>query len=234
MQLTGELRRVVELRPPEQARMYCLLTKHYVNVTPAQFGSDLAEKEWAILLRDSAGTIQGFSTLMRLRIAVAGEPVVAFFSGDTIIAPAHWGQSTLARLWAQHVFGLAATIHDASVYWFLISAGYKTYRFLSVFFRVFYPTCARPTPPHIQHILDTLAFHKFPTEYDPTSGIVRLRATTPLRAGIADVTPQRLHDPHVAFFVAANPGYAQGDELACIAEISPHNLTAAGRRMVQL
>ncbi len=49
---------------------------------------------------------------------------------------------------------------------------------------------------------------------------------------MADVTEQRLGDPHVEFFVRANPGHADGDELVCLTELTPTNLTPAGRRMV--
>jgi hypothetical protein len=60
---------------------------------------------------------------------------------------------------------------------------------------------------------------------------VRLQHATPLRAGVADIDTRRLHDPHVAFFAAANPGHTAGDELVCLARLVPENLTSAGRRM---
>src|SRR3712207_8262757 len=37
----------------------------------------------------------------------------AFFSGDTIIHRDFWGESTLPRLWARHVFALADAINNA-------------------------------------------------------------------------------------------------------------------------
>ena len=230
--LSGTVQRVEQLAPVERDQMYALLAQYFANITRAGFDRDLQEKEWAILLADSSGQIQGFSTLMRLRTVVDGQPVVAFFSGDTIVHRQHWGETTLPRLWARHVFGLAGAVEDARVYWFLISSGYKTYRFLSVFFREFYPTYLRPTPPTIKQVLDALALRKFPSEYDPRQGVVRVARAAPLRPGVAEITGQRLHDPHVAFFEAANPGHARGDELACLAELVPANLTPAGRRML--
>ncbi len=65
--LTGEVRRVADLSAEEQTQMYDLLAHYFANTTRRQFQQDLAEKEWAILLRETAtGNIQGFSTLMRL------------------------------------------------------------------------------------------------------------------------------------------------------------------------
>jgi hypothetical protein len=45
---------------------------------------------------------------------------------------------------------------------------------------------------------------------------------------VAEIEEQRLDDPHVAYFAAANPGHRQGDELACLTRLDPANLTPAG------
>ena len=231
--LTGHIRRPVELTPPQREGMAELLAHYFANVTQSQFEADLAEKEWVILLTDTAsGQIQGFSTLMQLSLTVNDQPIVAFFSGDTIIHRDYWGEAELPRLWGRHVFSLAENIHDARVFWFLISSGYKTYRFLPVFFREFYPTYLQPTPPAIKRILDALACLKFPTEYDAERGIIRFAKAAPLRPGVAEITERRLKDPHVAFFVAANPGHAEGDQLPCLVELTRANITAAGQRML--
>jgi len=189
------------------------------------------------LLRDAdSGRIHGFSTLMRMTACVDGKEIVAFFSGDTIIDRDYWGETVLSRLWSQTVFAEAERIvaerPAATAYWFLICSGYKTWRFLPVFFREFYPNADGPTPPHLQRILDTLGARKFGDQYLPEAGIVRLRAVAPLRPGIATVTAERLRDPQVAFFARMNPGHVRGDELACLTELSRANLTRAGQRMV--
>jgi len=197
-----------------------------------QFERDLAEKEWAILLRDAANRVQGFSTLMRMSLTIDDEPAVVFFSGDTIIAREYWGETALPRLWGRHVFSLADRIKDARVYWFLICSGYKTYRYLPLFFREFYPSCERTMPAPVKQMLDQLGRLKFGDEYDVESSVIRFHQASPLQSGIAEITPQRLKDPHVNFFINTNPGHVDGDELACLAELSRPNLTPAGRRMV--
>ena len=231
--LTGRVQRPQNLTSAERSQMYALLVNYFANVTRPHFEDDLAEKEWVILLTDTAaGQIEGFSTLMRLSVMVDGQPIVAFFSGDTIIHRDYWGEAELPRLWGRHVFSLAEALPDVPAYWFLISSGYKTYRFLPVFFREFYPTYLRSTPPAVKRIIDALARTKFPSEYDPERGIIRFTESAPLRPGVAEVTARRLKDPHVAFFVAANPGHAHGDQLPCLVELTRTNLTAAGRRML--
>jgi hypothetical protein len=217
--------------------MYELMSTYFNGVRRSCFDADLAEKEAAVVLRDrSTNEIQGFSTFMRLAVEVDGRKIVAFFSGDTIVAAQYWGERTLSRLWSQTVFGeadrIVAALPGTQVYWFLICSGYKTFRFLPVFFRRYFPNPDAATPKHAQAILDTLGHAKFGALYDATSGIVRLQHATPLREGIADLTEQRLRDPLVAFFADRNPGHSQGDELACITEISRSNLTRAGERMI--
>ena len=118
------------------------------------------------------------------------------------------------------------------VYWYLICSGYRTWRFLPVFFREYWPNMFAPTPRYQQQILDTLGAKKFGDQYVPGAGVVRLSSAAPLRHGVSDVTARRLSDPQVAFFARVNPGHVNGDELACLTEIAPSNLTKAGQRMV--
>jgi hypothetical protein len=235
--LAGAVVPRAELGADERNQMYEVLHRHFAGTDRARFEADLLEKETVIVLRDrEAGRIRGFSTLMRMAVRIEGSDVIAYFSGDTIIEPRYWGDSTLSRMWGAVVFGeadrLALESPDARVFWFLICSGYKTWRFLPVFFREFYPNADAPTPAFHRCLLDTLGRLKFGDEFIPDAGIVRFRHATPLRDGVAEVTDGRLRDPQVAFFVRANPGYASGDELACITEVSRLNLTPAGRRMV--
>jgi hypothetical protein len=235
--LAGSVVQRTLLTPAERERMYELLAVYFLRTSREQFENDLAEKESVILLRDiKDGQIQGFSTLMRISMAIHGCEIVAFFSGDTIVAQEFWGETILSRLWSQTVFAEADRIRsefpDTLVFWYLICSGYKTWRFLPVFFKEFYPHPDRPTPPHIKRILDALGERKFPGEYHPAEGVVHLRSATPLRQGVADVTEERLRDPHISFFQRINPGHINGDELACLTEISRGNLTRAGERML--
>jgi hypothetical protein len=241
--LMGRVLRVAELTSIEREQMYILLSQYFTKVSRYRFEQDLAEKEWVVLLTDTShsgcsqsGPIKGFSTLMQLQSLLDDQPIIAFFSGDTIVHHNYWRETMLPRLWGRHVFGLAESIRDSSqntkIYWFLISSGYKTYRFLPVFFREFYPNYKSPMPPFIKRVLDTLAQQKFLSEYDPIRGIIRFTEATPLRSGVAEITERQLKDPHVAFFLAANPGHICGDELACLTELTMENLTIAGQRMI--
>jgi hypothetical protein len=234
--LSGSVVPRADLTACDRNRMYKLLATYFDGTTRDRFESDLEEKEAVVLLRDMRGRIEGFSTYMRIELSIDGQDIVAFFSGDTIVARQYWGETILSRLWSQTVFAEAGCIEaerpNAQVYWFLICSGYKTFRFLPVFFREFYPHPIAAIPADVRLILNSLGQRKFGAYYDPASGIVRLPHATPLRNGVASVTDHRLRDPLVAFFTAINPNHGEGDELACLTRICRTNLTRAGERMV--
>lgn len=231
--LHGSIHRPAELTRQQRQQMAALLSQFFENTSQQQFEQDLAEKEWVFLFRQPDGTVQGFSTLMRLRLRVGQRPIVAFYSGDTIIHPDFWHELELPKIWGAHVFALAAQEPpNTEIYWFLISSGYKTYRFLPVFFRTFYPSHRQPTPPEIQQVLDALGSHRFGQQYDPASGVIRFDTPAPLRDGVAEVDPRRLKNRDIAYFVQRNPGYAQGDQLACLVRMDLANVNRAGMRML--
>jgi hypothetical protein len=232
MKLRGGLVRVGEVTREQRDTMFALMQQHYENVRRDTFERDLVEKRWVIQLLGAAGELCGFSTQTLLEASVGGRPVTALYSGDTIIARQHWGDSALTHVWGRLALSLMDAL-DGELYWFLISKGYKTYRFLPIFFHEFYPRHDRATPPEAQAVLDALARARFGVGYDAAAGVVRGRpGKDRLRPGVADLTPHRLRDPHVAYFARRNPGHARGDELCCLAPLTRPNFTAAAWRVI--
>jgi hypothetical protein len=231
-QLVGEAVARDALCSATVEEMLLLFAEHYELACPDDFLRDLAAKDQVVLLRDEAScALQGFSTLATYTSRAQGREVGVVFSGDTIIRPAFWGTPALPSVWIKHVLALAAAMPQP-VYWLLISSGYKSYRFLPVFYREFYPRFDSPTPNELQAIIDMLACQRFGEQYRPASGIVRFaNGGTPLRPGVAEVSTERERNAHVRFFLERNPGHAEGDELVCLTQISWENLTPAGQRM---
>lgn len=217
-----------EISPRDRDEMFALYSD-YFTARRDVFDRDLDEKDWVVLLRDEQGRVDGFSTLLRMDVG----DVTVFFSGDTVVARHRWGTYDLPKFWAKHVFAVAGTLAPRESYWFLISSGYRTYRYLPVFFREFYPAFDRPTPAGVRSLIDRIARAKFNGSWDPAAGVVRLATPAPLRAGISDPEERIARDPHVRFFVEANPNHAAGDELACLVRVSPDNVTPAGYRMIR-
>jgi hypothetical protein len=234
MRLDAQLVPISEIGTDVRREMLALMRRHFVNVRHEVFEKDLAEKHWAILVFEPAtGGLCGFSTQMLLDLACDGRPIKALFSGDTIIDRAYWGDRALSRVWGRLALSLIDAWPNAELYWFLISQGYKTYRFLPIFFREYYPRFDALTPAWAQSVIAALGREKFAVAFSPTAWVVRATPTQyRLRSDIAALTPERLGDPHVRFFVERNPGHASGDELCCIAPLTRQNFTAAAYRVI--
>jgi hypothetical protein len=234
MKLIGRLVRVEELTPGQREQMFALMDAHYCNMVRARFEQDLAEKQWAIVVRDPiTDELRGFSTQVLLGARVQGRPVKVLFSGDTIVDRHHWGDNALSQVWGRFALSLMDAHAGDELYWFLISKGYKTYRFLPLFFHEFYPRPEAPTPAWASNIIDALARQKFPHDYDELAGVIRADGSKDrLRDGVAPVTDERRRDPYIDFFVRKNPGHERGEELCCLAPLTRENFTRAAYRVI--
>ena len=220
-----------EVTPARKSEMFQLLSGHFDGITPGQFDRDLAEKNLALLLYRGE-TLVGFSTLLSYATRFGKEAINVIYSGDTIVTPEAWGTMALPRAWVAGVEALRAALPPGRCFWLLLTSGFRTYRFLPVFWREFYPRFDTSTPPETQQLLLTLARDRFGSQFDSSTGVVRFNAPQKLREGLNQVPSNRESDPHVGFFLAANPGWPSGDELVCLTELKPENLTPAGRRMM--
>ena len=230
--MRSRLLRVPALAPRDRERMFELMRRSFLGVTRRRFDADLDEKNRVILLEDGDGALCGFSTLLFYRAAVDGEPTNVVYSGDTIIDPDSWNASILAPAWINAVRDLHRRRPAPRLLWLLITSGFRTYRFLPIFCRRFYPRHDRPTPPDVARLMAELARERFGRRYDPASGIVRFGEPQVLIEPLRGIPEGRLANPDVAFFVGVNPGHEAGDELVCLTTLDDDNLTRAGRRML--
>ncbi|HHT21057.1 MAG TPA: hypothetical protein GXZ74_06440 [Tissierellia bacterium] len=211
-----------DLTRREREQMLRLMTAHYDDVKPDAFFSDLLAKDVVIVLETDR--IVGFSTQRILKLA----DITAVFSGDTIIERAHWGTQHLSQAFARYFFDHPEGVLD----WFLISKGFKTYRFLPTFFREFYPRYDQPTPPEVKARLDALGSALFPEDYDPVSGVIEYRGVKDrLKADLQELSV-RQNDPNYQFFITANPGFSKGHDLACLTRLSCDNLREGRARLL--
>lgn len=226
---------VARHRLPDAVReeMLALHAANFSNVSRERFMADLEGKDWVILLVKPGGGIAGFSTQELMPAVRAGSPVRFLFSGDTVVERAYWNTPLLAGCFGHLMLRLMETHAGSELYWFLISKGFRTYRFLPVFFEQFWPSPDRETPPEMEALLASVATRRFGAAFDRVSGIVRVQGGDCLAPELADVPETRLHDPHVAFFLARNPGHAHGDELACLAPIRRDNLNILAHRVIR-
>lgn len=229
--MSFQLAAIAALTAVQKDAMFQLLTNHFEGVTAGQFERDLIEKDLALLLEKN-GHLMGFSTLVAYSTIFRGEPINVIYSGDTIVDPEAWGSTALPRAWVAGVRRLQAALPPGRCYWLLLSSGFRTYRFMSVFWREFFPRHDQSTSPEMQALLEQLADERFGHQFVRQHGVVRFRHPQRLRDGLKEIPTGRERDPHTEFFLRLNPGYIHGDELVCLTEICPGNLTAPGRRMM--
>jgi hypothetical protein len=228
--LTGTMSKIDEISPDQITGMFRLMCNYYENLSPDRFRLDLEEKDRVLLLRDENGEVRGFTTIKTYDFATDGIAVKLVFSGDTIVHHECWGDRELHRSWIRNVYDLAG-VAERKTYWLLISKGYKTYRFLPVYFYRFYPSYEREIPGFERKVRDGFCREQYPDFYDSERGVLHFNGTRDyLKPGVADITPERLRDPHINYFVTQNPGHARGDELVCLAQLNADNIKPLGLR----
>ena len=232
MKLKGSVIKIDGLQNSEIMFMFDLMSRYYGNTTRKKFESDLEEKEWAVLIKDSSNTVRGFTTIRTMDFDINGEIVHGIFSGDTIIQKEFWGDLVFPKTWIRFVLSL---VHERSInrlYWFLISKGYKTYRYLSVCFKAFYPSYDIITPSREKILMDTFGTNRYSSRYNPLTGVIGRNIDSDfLKDGIADIGQRELSNPHIRFFAEKNPDYAKGDEMVCLADLSVENLKPGVRKL---
>ena len=200
---------------------FALFRTAYENTSRERFERDLEEKQHVILLHDRAsGALKGFSTVQVREVDSGGRRTTVVFSGDTVIDREYWGQKQLQLAFARLLVALKLRAPWRPVRWFLLSKGYRTYLLLAHAFPRSVPRHDAPDDPAMRSLLDDLALARFGAQYDPAAGVVRY--ATPherVRQGVAPVTPALLDNAHVRFFHERNPRHAEGEELACLADV---------------
>ena len=211
--------------------MYVLYEAYYAGASKDIFMRDLSSKTHAVILRNQAGQLGGFSTLQLINsLHTSQRPARFIYSGDTIIDKAYWGRNDFAQVWLRLVGQIKSQFPDSPLYWLLIVKGHRTYRYLSLFAQTYYPNPDMPIPADMQALLDEVATQKFGDYYHPDKGLVLFpEPRSYLREEIAAIPSKDKARSEVRFFLEANPGYAAGDELVCICELSAPNLTRLSR-----
>jgi hypothetical protein len=211
-----------------QARsMFALFERYYADVSFERFLADLREKSHVLLFfeaepgrpRGWPGRVIGFSTA--LRSGLAAVPGATFlFSGDTVVDAAWQGGNLLQRAFFLLMLRTKLRHPVRPVYWMLISKGYKTYLLLTHHFPCGFPRHDAATPPRLRRAMDAYYAGRYPGAYARERGVIDFgESHGAVRGRLAEPPPEALADPGVGFFLDRNPGWREGQELACIAEI---------------
>lgn len=208
----------------EHDEMFALMAGHYGGVSKSAFDADLERKNEVILLHDESGRIRGFTTCAWNPCGEmeAGDVI---FSGDTVIDRECWGTQELVRGFCRRA-GELQRHSGRKLYWFLISKGHRTYRYLPLFARRFHPHPER-VENELERLAGEIAGKMFGAAWQADEGVIRLgESGGHLREELDAV---RDANRWVDFFKERNPGYLSGDELVCLTEMDEGNLRRGAR-----
>lgn len=233
--LKGSVRPICDYTEEEMKKMYQLMDTFYDNMKEEVFRKDFFAKDYCLSLYNEKEELIGFTTqkVMEVTIEEDGErkTVHGVFSGDTIIHMDYWGDMELFRVWSHFWFEFAKQYEE--FYWFLICKGYKTYRMLPVFWAEYYPCWNRETPERMKKIIDAYGAALYPKEYNPDTGVVEYQSVKDkLKTGVADIGEKEKRNKEIAYFIEKNPGYLNGNDIACIARIDKQVLKKKVREIL--
>lgn len=222
--------RIEDLSDDTIQSMAALYLENFDGSSEAIFRSDLADKDEAILLFCDERLV-GFTTLKVFEVAWRNRPARVVYSGDTIVSPLHWGQQELAFAWISRIGQIKQNAPALPLFWFLLVKGHRTFKYLSVFGKSFFPHWSVPRE-DLKSLADQLASAKFSSDYDPGTGVVKFPTSRGhLKAAIAHASPEEMTKAATQFFFLKNPGYRSGHELVCICELELFNMKPLAARI---
>jgi len=225
LKLQSRVVSIAALKENQTFALFNLFARYYADVDQARFLADLASKDFVLLL-ECAGQLVGFSTARLFPFEWQGQTISVIFSGDTVVERAYWGEQELARGWLAQVGRISANLPaDRRLVWLLIVKGHRTFRYLPVFANCYVPNPLGEEWGDLLGLRDALCADVFGNEFDQATGVIHFgnpqgrllpcwAEPSPREAGLADV----------AWFLGANPGFREGDELACLCDLSPENM----------
>ena len=230
--LEGSIARAETLPETLRREMFALYSRYYGGTSSATFRRDLSKKRYIILLHDEQGTLQGFATIAVAEHEFEGSRVREVFCGDTIVDHRFWGQLALGNTWIHLTGALKGQAPDTPLYWLFLVMGHRTFRFLPTFYHVYFPAHNRPIPAREKRLMDQMASARYPSQYDPRTGIMRFpEAQGFLKAPWHEIPERNRRRPDIKFFIEHNPNYANGDHMAFLCPLTLENQKPLVRRM---
>ena len=230
--LRGKFLWIKELTKEDIKSMYELMLIYYENIKEENFRTDLRKKQGAILLINPQDeSIKGFTTIGIYNAEINKTKIKLLFSGDTVIHQDFWSNNDLMQIWIKNAIKIKERYKE-KLYWLLISKGYKTYKYLSTFYKEFYPRYDKKTPEFEKSIIDNFGRTYYRENYDEKKGIIVMNYSRDyLKKDYTKIPQEKLKDKNTEFFIQKNPEYYKGNELVCVTEIALENLNKKGRKI---
>lgn len=224
------VKKIPELNDDFRQQIVNLYLAYYDGSSREMVLSDLKNKSEIVLLYHD-GLLVGFTTFQVYGYSWDNQSLRIVYSGDTVVEKAHWGQQALSFAWMRRMGELKRERPDIPLYWFVIVKGHRTYKYLPIVGRSFHPHWSINRL-DLKSLLDSLAAEKFGDYYNKETGVIEFSESRGhLKDKYAYPAPEELRKDSVKYFLKKNPGYVQGNELACICELDEKNMNSFVRRI---
>ena len=215
-------------------RMFSLMSQNYNHMTYDCFVSDLSNKQYVGLIVDKNNEIQGFTTF---GIDLGNQRQNEFrivFSGDTILEPEHWGTQIMMRGWCHTIGQIISTDNEHPWYWYLLSKGHRTYMYLPLFFTNYYPKVDHDSPNSKEwEIINHVSSNLYQDDWKPNKVIIEFdQRHGELKEELIQSTYSKKRSTYVSFFLEKNPAFYKGNELVCLAQLTPENLNRSAKTYI--
>ncbi len=231
-ELHSQIVPIPSLTPNSIKAMFDLYANYYQQTSIGLFEKDLFKKNSVLQIFNESNELIGFTTILNYVTLYQSQKLHIVFSGDTIMADRYWGRPILAFSWLKYAGILKAKKPELPLYWFIIVKGHRTYRYLPVFSKVFYPNFQNPTPLWEQNLIHHLAKETFADNYDESRGIIHFaKSQGHLKEPWAAIPTKLLNRKDIQFFKSKNPDYDKGDELVCLCRLDDDNLKPMAQRL---
>ncbi|MFT7371773.1 MAG: hypothetical protein ACI9T9_000452 [Oleiphilaceae bacterium] len=204
--------------------MHRVFVQYYHNANLHNFVTDMGKKTGVIILQEkNTKKIIGFSTWTELNIIKGDKKSIGIFSGDTVVEKEYWGNKELQKTFVKQLLKTKIKNPKTSVFWLLISKGYKTYLLLTNNFPKHYPSHKKNNI-KLESIVDEYCEQLYPDAYNKDDRLLNFGDDYQyLKDDVADITPDMTDENlDIRHFTKLNPSWQQGTELPCVGEVSLH------------
>ncbi len=217
-----------------RTRMFELMFSCYNKITENNFNADLDKKQYVCLIKDKVDIIQGFTTFAINPNSAKDNKYNVLFSGDTIIAPQYWGTQVMRDGWCKSVGSIIAADTSKPWYWYLLSKGHRTYMFLPLFFKEYFPSIeAADSEEHLKKIASEVSKRLYGNCWKEDEGVIRFEESHgELKQELIQASYQKKGSKFVQFFLKKNPAFYKGEELVCIAPLNPDNILRSAKELL--
>jgi hypothetical protein len=222
--LTACFKKIQYISILQLLEMHKVFVQYYHNANLHNFVTDMGKKTGVIILQEkNTKKIIGFSTWTELDITTDGKKSIGIFSGDTVVEKEYWGNKELQKTFVKQLLKTKIKNPQTSVFWLLISKGYKTYLLLTNNFPKHYPS-HKSNNIKLESIVDDYCEQLYPDAYNKDNRLLNFGDNYQyLKDDVAEITPHMTDENlEIRHFTKLNPSWQQGTELPCVGEVSIH------------